>query len=96
MILPMSKQMKLMYIESCKQVAADTTGFKKGFRKKFRICNVFVLWAAAAMPTLYPYYLIHVLPCVNCLVLFFLFLFCTFVQSLTNKKIYIIINKGRY
>ena len=55
MILPMSKQMKLMYIESCKQVAADTTGFKKGFRKKFRICNVFVLWAAAAMPTLYPY-----------------------------------------
>ena len=59
MILPMSKQMKLMYIESCKQVAADTTGFKKGFRKKFRICNVFVLWAAAAMPTLYPYYLIH-------------------------------------
>ena len=59
MILPMSNQMKLMYIESCKQVAADATGFKKGFRKKFRICNVFVLWAAAAMPTLYPYYLIH-------------------------------------
>ena len=38
MILPMSKQMKLMYIESCKQVAADIAGFKKGFRKKFRIC----------------------------------------------------------
>ena len=59
MILPMSKQMKLMYIESCKQVAADATGCKKGFRKKFRICNVFVWWATAAMPTLYPYYLIH-------------------------------------
>ena len=29
----------------------------------------------------------HFLPCVNCIVLFFLFLFCTFVQSLTNKKI---------
>ena len=28
MILPMSKQMKLMYIESCKQVAADATGCK--------------------------------------------------------------------
>ena len=41
MILPMSKQMKLLYIESCKQVAADATGCKKGFRKKFRICNIF-------------------------------------------------------
>ena len=40
-----------MYIESCKQVAADATGCRKGFRKKFRICNVFVLWGAAAMPT---------------------------------------------
>ena len=59
MILPMSKQMKLLYIESCKQVAADATGCKKGFRKKFRICNVFVLWAAAAMPTLYPILFIH-------------------------------------
>ena len=48
-----------MYTESCKQVAADPTGHKKGFRKKFRICNVFVWWAIAAMPTLYPYYLIH-------------------------------------
>ena len=55
----MSKQMKLMYIVSCKQVAAEATGYKKGFRKKFQICNVFVLWAAAAMPTHYPYYLIH-------------------------------------
>ena len=52
MILPMSKQMKLLFIESCKQVAAEATGYKKGFRKKFRICNVFVLGAAAAMPTL--------------------------------------------
>ena len=55
MILPISKQMKLMYTESCKQVAADATGYKKGFRKKLRICNVFVLWSADAMPTLYPY-----------------------------------------
>ena len=55
MILPMSKQMTLMYIESCKQVAADATGCKKGFRKQVRICNVFVLWAAAAISTLYPY-----------------------------------------
>ena len=54
MILPMSKQMKLLYIESCKQLVADATGCKKGFRKKFRICNVFVLWGAAAMPTVYP------------------------------------------
>ena len=47
----MSKQMKQLCLESCKQVAADATGYKKGFRKKFRICNVFVLWGAAAMPT---------------------------------------------
>ena len=46
-----------MYTESCKQVAADPTGHKKGFRKKFRICNVFVLWGAAAMPTVYPVFI---------------------------------------
>ena len=48
MILPMSKQMKLLYIESCKQVAGDATRCKKSFRKKFRIGTVFVLWGAAA------------------------------------------------